>query len=72
MNGKDRERRARRLELLWWSQLPVVCAGYWFLSSEPAEEKAILVYLAAVSIIALAVSYGAKGEAARAEQAASQ
>jgi hypothetical protein len=54
---------------VWWAQLPIVCVGYWFVSKETTVEKAILVYLAAVSIIALAVSYSGKAEAAKAQAA---
>lgn len=57
---------------LWWAQVPVVCGGYWLVSHEPAVERAILVYLAAVSIVANAVSYSSKAQAADAEAAAAE
>lgn len=54
---------------IWWAQVPVVCVGYWLISKEPTVEKSILVYLAAVSIIANAVSYAGKSKAAEAKAA---
>lgn len=54
---------------LWWAQMPIVCLGYWLISDTAPIEKAILVYLAAVSIIAIAVTYASKAEAAEAKAA---
>lgn len=62
-------RRARFIERIWWAQLPVVCVSYWLVSREPPIEKAILVYLAAVSIIAIAATYGSKAKGAEAKKA---
>jgi hypothetical protein len=62
-------RRATILSWVWWAQLPIVCVAYWFISSEEPIEKAMLVYLAAVSIIAIAVTYGGKAQAAEAKEA---
>ena len=62
-------RRATIMSWVWWVQVPIVCIGYWFVSQEPSIEKAILVYLAAVSIIANAVSYASKAQAAEAKVA---
>lgn len=61
--------RARTMSWFWWLQVPVVCLGYWIISKEPTVEKFILVYLAAVSIIANAVSYSGKQKAAEAKVA---
>jgi hypothetical protein len=62
-------RRATHLSWFWWIQVPIVCVGYWIISKEPPIEKMILVYLAAVSIIANAVSYSAKAKSAEAKEA---
>lgn len=62
-------RWARLASLFWWVQVPIVCGGYWVLSSAPTSEKLILVYLAAVSIIALAATYSAKAKASEAKAA---
>jgi hypothetical protein len=62
-------KRARIMSWVWWAQVPIVCLGYWFISKEPSVEKSILVYLAAVSIIANAVSYAGKSQAAEAKAA---
>lgn len=62
-------RRAKFWAWVWWIQLPIVIVGYWLVSQEPSIEKAILVYLAAVSIIALAATYEAKAQAAEAKAA---
>lgn len=62
-------RRARTMSWIWWAQVPIVCVGYWIISSQPPIEKSILVYLAAVSIIANAVSYSGKQKAAEAKEA---
>lgn len=58
------------MELVWWVQAPVVCIGYVVVSKEPLTERLILAYLAFVSIAAMAVGYGAKGEAAKAKDEA--
>lgn len=62
-------RRARIMSIVWWAQLPVLTVVYWLVSREPVSEKAILVYVADVSIIANAVSYSAKATAAGAKAA---
>lgn len=62
-------RRAKVMSWAWWVQMPIVCVGYWLISDAPPIEKAILVYLAAVSIIAIAVTYSSKAEAAEAKAA---
>ena len=62
-------RLAKRWAWFWWANLPVVCVGYWLISDEPMVEKFILVYLAAVSIIALAATYESKAKAAEAKAA---
>jgi hypothetical protein len=62
-------RTAKRWAWFWWANLPVVCVGYWLVSEEPIIEKFILVYLAAVSIIALAATYESKSKAAEAKAA---
>lgn len=54
---------------VWWVQAPVVAVVYWLVSEEPVSEKAILVYLAVVSIVANAVSYASKAKAAEAKKA---
>lgn len=61
--------RATVMSWVWWAQVPIVCLGYWMISVAAPIEKAILVYLAAVSIIANAVSYASKAQAAKAEAA---
>jgi hypothetical protein len=67
--AKAEARTAKRWAWFWWVQLPVVCVGYWFISEEPTAERLILIYLAAVSIIALAATYEAKAQAAEAKAA---
>lgn len=62
-------KRARLMSWVWWVQVPIVCLSYWFISKEPSVEKLILVYLAAVSIIANAVTYSGKSQAAEAKAA---
>ncbi len=62
-------RRATVMSWVWWVQLPVVLVTYWLISEEAVVEKAILLYLAAVSIIALAVTYAAKAKGSEATQA---
>lgn len=61
--------RATVMSWIWWAQVPIVCIGYWVISQEATIEKMILVYLAAVSIIANAVSYSGKAQAAEAKAA---
>lgn len=68
-SARAEARRATVMSWVWWAQVPIVCVGYWLISSEPAIEKSILVYLAAVSIIANAVSYASKAQAAEAKAA---
>ena len=68
----DARREARKAKIwawVWWVQLPVVCLSFWFLSSEKPVERAMFIYLAAVSIIALAATYESKAEAAEAKKA---
>jgi hypothetical protein len=67
--ARRQARRAQFLSWLWWVQVPIVCGLYWIISTEQPVEKAILVYLAAVSIVANAVSYSGKSQAAEAKQA---
>lgn len=62
-------KRAMIMSWVWWAQVPIVCGGYWMVSKEDSIEKLILVYLAAVSIIANAVSYASKAQAAEAKVA---
>lgn len=62
-------RQARRMAILWWVQLPLVCGTYYF---ELLSDKVILTYLAAVSIIAIAVTYSSKAKAAEAKAASYQ
>lgn len=61
--------RATVMSWVWWAQMPIVCIGYWFISTADPPEKAMLVYLAAVSIIAIAVTYSGKAKAAEAKAA---
>lgn len=61
--------KSRWLSWFWWLNLPVVCITYWFVSKEPYPERAMFVYLAAVSVIALAATYSAKAKAEKAEAA---
>lgn len=68
--AKDEVRRATVMSWVWWAQVPVVAGVYWLVSKEPPIERAILIYLAVVSIIANAVSYAGKAQAAKAEKAA--
>lgn len=63
-------KRATIMSWIWWAQVPIVTGVYWLISAEPTVEKAILVYLADVSIIANAVSYAGKAQASKAKQAA--
>lgn len=67
-NAKREVRRARFMSWFWWGQMPVVVGVYWIISTEASVEKAILCYLAAVSIIANAVTYSGKAKAAEAVQ----
>jgi hypothetical protein len=67
--AKAEARRAKIMSWIWWAMMPVVCIVYWFISEEESIEKAMLVFLAAVSIIANAVSYSGKAQAAEAKQA---
>lgn len=69
-NAIAQARRATILEWFWWANLPIVCGGYAIVSKEPLVERVILIYLAAVSIIALAATYGAQAKAAEAKAAA--
>jgi flagellar basal body-associated protein FliL len=62
-------KRATLMSWVWWVQLPLVCIVYWFISKEPVAEKLMLIYLAAVSIIAIAVTYASKAQAAEAKKA---
>lgn len=62
-------RRARIMSLVWWVQVPVICVTYFFVSSAPLSERLMLIYLAAVSIVANAVSYATKSKAAEAKAA---
>ncbi len=62
-------RRAQILSWVWWAQVPIITITYWLVSTEPMIEKLLLVYLADVSIIANAVSYAGKSQAAEAKQA---
>lgn len=59
-------KRARRMSWVWWVQIPIVSVIYWF---ELVPEKAMLIYLANVSIVANAVSYASKQKAAEAKAA---
>lgn len=61
--------RAQFRAWMWWVQIPLVAIVYWLVSKEPWPEKLMLVYLAVVSIIAIAVTYEAKSEAAKAKAA---
>lgn len=60
---------AKKWAWFWWANLPVVMLGYWFTSKEAPVEKVILIYLAAVSIIALAATYESKAKGAEAKKA---
>jgi hypothetical protein len=62
-------RRATIMSWVWWAQLPLVLITYWFVSTEPTPEKLMMMYLAAVSIIAIAVTYASKAKAAEAKKA---
>ena len=62
-------RRAQRLAWVWWALVPIVTVVYWFVSKEATIEKAMLVFLADVSIVANAVSYETKAKAAEAKAA---
>jgi hypothetical protein len=55
---------------VWWAQVPIVAGVYWAVSKEAPVERLILIYLAVVSIIANAVSYAGKAQAAKAKAAA--
>lgn len=59
----------RRWAWFWRANVPVVCITYWLMSKSAVSEKAVLVYLAAASIIALVVTYDGKAEAAEARAA---
>lgn len=67
--AKHEARRTQWIAWFWWANLPMVCVGYWLISKEDAIEKFILVYLAAVSIIALAATYETKAKALEAKAA---
>ena len=67
--AKREAHRAHVIEWVWWANLPAVEGAYWFVSKEPLAEKLMLMYLAAVSIIALAATYGAKAKGAEAKAA---
>lgn len=62
-------RRAKHTAWFWWANLPVFLPGYWALSEAPVTEKIMLMYLAAVSIIALAATYESKAKGAEAKSA---
>ena len=47
----------------------VMLAPFWFVSTEPVPQRAMLTYLAALSIHALVVTYDGKAEAAKARAA---
>jgi len=57
------------MSAVWWVQVPLVSVAYWLISTEQPIEKAMLVYLACVSLIANAVTYSGKATAAEAKQA---
>lgn len=63
------QRRATILSWVWWVQAPVIAITYFFISDAPLSEKLMLIYLAVVSIIANAVSYASKAQAAKATKA---
>lgn len=60
--------RSKWLALAWWIQIPIVSVVYFVVSKEPFSEKLILIYLAIVSIIANAVGYESRSEAAKAKE----
>ena len=64
--ARKEARRAQLMSWFWWIQVPIVCGTFYF---EIIDEKVILTYLAAVSIIANAVSYSGKQKAAEAKEA---
>lgn len=68
VEARTEARHAERIERFWWANL-VWVAAYWFVSKEPWPERLMLCYLAAVSIIALAATYGAQKKAAEAKAA---
>ena len=61
--------RAKIMSWVWWAQMPIVGVVYWIISTAPPIEKAILVYLAELSIIAIATTYETKQKAAEAKAA---
>lgn len=67
--AKKEARRAQIMSWIWWAIMPIVCGIYWFVSKEPPIEKMILVFLAAVSIVANAVTYSGKAKASEAKVA---
>jgi hypothetical protein len=62
-------RRAQIMSWVWWALIPLVSVAYWVISSEAGIEKAMLVFLADVSLVANAVSYASKAKALEAKQA---
>jgi hypothetical protein len=67
--ARHEARRAMIMSWVWWAQMPIVGIAYWLISTAPPIEKAILVYLAELSIIAIAVTYSSKAKAAEAKAA---
>jgi hypothetical protein len=67
--AKREARNAMIMSWVWWIQVPLICVTYFFVSDAPLSERLMLIYLAAVSIIANAVSYKAVAKAAESKQA---
>lgn len=67
--AQSEARRSKHTAWFWWANLPVFLPAYWLLSQEPWPEKVMLCYLAAVSIIALAVTYESKAKGSEAKAA---
>lgn len=71
MAARDDAHRARLLSRIWWSQAPIVCGGYLYVSNEGWPEKLIAGYIAFASIAAMGATYAGKEKAALAEHEAS-
>lgn len=61
--------RASLLEWFWWIFTPVVVITYLVISNEPMAERIMLSAISAMSSMALAITYGAKKEAALSKKA---
>jgi hypothetical protein len=61
-------KRATILEWLWWIVTPVVAVLYLIVWGRTLAERMMFAFISAMSSMALAITYGAKVEAAKAKE----